>query len=114
MPVPWILWAAMLLSQLLITGVSFVVPTQPGDTLIASSMPLFALGAGAASLSVPMWFKGEGPAAAQTRLILRCATAEAATLFGFVAYMLSGTHTVQALCVTVGVVCVGLAAPRSG
>lgn len=87
--VVFILWLAMLLSQLAIFGVGQIVPPTPDrsqspDDLEVVAMALTGFGAVtalASALAVPLLFRGQNY---QTIMILRFALAESATIFGLV------------------------------
>jgi F0F1-type ATP synthase membrane subunit c/vacuolar-type H+-ATPase subunit K len=91
--VVFILWLAMLLSQLAVFGVGQIVPPAPDGSLSPEDLELMAMaftGVGvmtvlASALAVPILFRGQN---FQTIMILRFALAESATIFGLVLAML--------------------------
>lgn len=105
---PQILWAALGTTQALITGISFVVVADAGNPSLAPFMVLPALIVAGISLVAPNIFKGPS----LNTSIIRWALAEAATLFGFVSYMMSGLHLYQFVCLGMGLAAWGAAYPQ--
>lgn len=105
---PQILWASLGVSQAIITGITFVVASQAFNPSIAPFMVLPALMVAGISLVLPTILKGP----ALNTNIVRWALAEAATLFGFVSFMMSGQHLYQFVCVGMGLAAWGAAYPR--
>jgi hypothetical protein len=93
--VMFILWSAMLISQVLLFAVGQIVPPssdqmQPSDLEIMSFV-FVGLGVStalASALAVPMMFRGQAPQAYQTMMIMRFALAETPTIFGLVLAMM--------------------------
>jgi hypothetical protein len=101
-------------TQLLITGVSLMVPAEPsGDPRLAPLLVAPAFLCAAVSLLVPNLaaFRAANPRA---RSMVRWALAEAATLFGFVSYFVSGSHLYQGACLILGLGAWAAAWPRGG
>lgn len=105
---PQILWASLGASQAIITGVSFVAASQALNPAMAPFMVLPALMVAGLSLVLPNLLKGP----ALNTSIVRWALAEAATLFGFVSYFMSGQHLYQFVCVGMGLAAWAAAYPR--
>lgn len=94
--------------HVLLVGISFAIPGQG-----ATEMPVLAvLAAGALGTAVASTQLDRLPTPAQTKFILRLALSEAASLFGFVSYMLSNQHTLQFACAGIGIVATALAFPK--
>lgn len=107
-----ILWAAFVSTHLMLLGISFVVPAAPvGDVGWVPLLGLLAVVP--AGLSVSAGLFARAAKSAQTWFILRFALAEAASLFGFVAYFVSGDHLVQLGCAALGILAHLMAFPSA-
>jgi hypothetical protein len=97
------------MTHAVLTGISFAVPADGTAPTIAVFLVLPALFTASMSVGAGFWLPAS--ANAQTFFVLRWALAEAASIFGFVAYFLSGSHLWQIPCVAAGVIAVLLAFP---
>lgn len=107
---PWILWASMGMSQLVLLAVSYVVDAPAGDPSLGPLLILPGLLTALASIALPL-VAAIVPISPQPRFLLRCALAEGAGLMGFVSYMLSGDHTWQLVAAGAGLFAWLVAAP---
>ena len=108
-PQPLALWGALGTSQAIITGSSFLVESPASNPATAPFLVLPALVVAGTSLVLPHLLKGPP----LTTQIIRWSLAEAATLFGFVSYFLSGQHLFQFVCVAMGFAAWAAAIPAS-
>jgi hypothetical protein len=106
-----LIWVVFLLTQLVITGVSFAVPAQPSlEPTLAYVFGFPALMAAGISVSGDLW-RPRVPQL-QTWYILRWALAEAATIMGFASWYTSGERLVQFACLGLAIVAIGVGFPR--
>lgn len=109
-PQALIIWGSMGTSHLLITAVTFMLPTEGHNPGIAPFLVFPAMLAAGSSLALPALLRKPPPPL--TVYILRWALAEAATLVGFLSYMFSGLHLYQFVCLAMALAAWMAAYPR--
>ncbi|MBM4364685.1 MAG: hypothetical protein FJ102_00605 [Deltaproteobacteria bacterium] len=109
LPVPIVIFAAILMSQLVLVAVSFAVPPGGSNPSIGPFLVLPAAATAGLSLVAPHLF---GPKFDRLTLhILRWALAESATILGFVAAFMGAPRLFQAACTAMGLVAMFAAFP---
>ena len=106
-----IMWAAFVMSHVLITAVPFLAQMEPGGGSggLALALPALALLNGTASLMARAWLRVPN---IQTFYVVRWALAESATLFGLVGWFITGSHTTQYACAGIGLLAHVMAYPK--
>lgn len=109
LPVPLVIFGAMLMSQLVLVVVSFAVPPGGGNPSIGPFLVLPAAATAGLSLVAPHLF---GPKIDRLTLhIIRWALAESATLFGLIVAFMGAPRLFQAACTAMGLVALFAAFP---
>lgn len=107
-----LIWGVFVMTQLVITGISFAIPAQPSvEPYVAYLLGFPALvtaGISVAGGMIPQLSRDP-----RTGRIVRWALAEAATIFGFVSWFMSGERIVQIPCLGLALVALAVAFPRT-
>ncbi|MBM4390120.1 MAG: hypothetical protein FJ090_03280 [Deltaproteobacteria bacterium] len=112
LPVPLVIFGAMLMSQFVLVAASFAVPPSGSNPSIGPSLVLPAAATAGLSLVAPHLF---GPKTDRLTLhVVRWALAEPATILGFVAAFMGAPRLFQAACTAMGLVAMFAAFPADG